>query len=151
MDGTEPLREWVVPSELGQEVFVLRELAEALGGDARSPDRLAEISTAVGEACLNAIEHGNRCDRTLPVTVTMWGLPDKYVFRIADQGEGASLEPDRLCLQAADKLDWEQPRGWGLRFMREYADEVRAYRTERGFCVELAFAGLGAGGEEEST
>lgn len=151
MGGMEPLREWILPSELGQEAVVLRELEEALGGDARSAARLEEISTAVGEACLNAIEHGNRCDRALPVTVTMWGLPDKYVFRIADLGEGASLEPDNLCLQAADKLDWEQPRGWGLRFMREYADELRAYRTERGFCVELAFAGRGEDGEGEST
>ncbi|MDG0809347.1 ATP-binding protein [Cohnella rhizosphaerae] len=149
MGDAELLREWIVPSELGQEAELLRELSETLGRDDRLRIRREEIVTAVAEACLNAIEHGNGCDRELPVTVTMWARRGGCVFRVADCGAGTILATGEPPLQAADKLDWEQPRGWGLRFMREYADELRAYRLENGFCVELAFAGRG--GEEEST
>lgn len=141
---------WQLESEPGQEKTVVRELKQAIRASQLQELRVDEIATAVSEACLNAIEHGNRCVKDVPVIVTMLVHADRILFRICDRGSGTDdafgkSSPDRT--QAKDKIGQADPRGWGLLLMRQYADEVRTGRVNGEFCVELLFRRKPKGGE----
>ncbi len=131
--------EWIVASELGQERIVLDGLTQVLAQAGLDEPRLEEIVTAVSEACLNAIEHGNRFVSALPVTATMRVSRERYTFRIRDCGTGTDPEAAGEPMSVRGKIAWEQPRGWGLQLMRAYADKVTATRENGGFCLELQF------------
>jgi len=141
---------WQLESELGQEKTVVRELKQAIRASHLPELRVDEIATAVSEACLNAIEHGNRCAKDVPVNVTMLVHADRILFRICDRGSGtdaACVQPSADMAQAKDKIGQRDPRGWGLLLMRHYADEVRAGCEGGEFCVELLFRREPKGGE----
>lgn len=44
--------------------------------------RIDDMMTAVAEACLNAIEHGNRLDRNKPLTLELTANEEKFTFRV---------------------------------------------------------------------
>ena len=133
-------KRWEFSSEMGQEKQVVKELAAALQKDRLPEHRLDEMKTAISEACLNAMEHGNHFDKSLRVSVVMEVQCSCYLFRICDQGDGYDPDEARPALMVRDKIDWEEPRGWGLQYMREFADRVDAYKRDDCFCVELQFA-----------
>jgi len=106
------------------------------------PARLEELKTAVAEAVLNAMEHGNRYRPDLSVRVRVIVSGKALVVRIADQGVGGP----RLHLKSAQarapdltaKLAGEQPpRGWGLYLIAQMADDVRILNCEGENIVEL--------------
>jgi len=141
MDGkTTLMKHWTMESELGQEKEVVSELVGVIRETEPGAYCADEIASAVAEACLNAIEHGNGCDRTVPVAVTMLAKADRLVVRICDQGSGTgAFEAHLPPIRAKEKLHWDNPRGWGLLIMREYADDVRTMQLNGQFCVELHF------------
>ena len=137
---TTHLRRWTLESELGQEKKVVGELVDVIRETKLEAHRADEIASAVAEACLNAIEHGNGCVRTVPVEVTMLAKSDRLVVRVCDRGPGTdAIKMQRPSVRAREKLHWDNPRGWGLLLMREYADLLRTLRLDGGFCVELHF------------
>ncbi|MDH7571109.1 MAG: ATP-binding protein, partial [Armatimonadota bacterium] len=81
--------ELTLPSELGNEKLAIA-LAEAIANRMGfSPDRVADLCTAVGEACINAIEHGNRLDSSVKVLVQLTEQPDSLSVDVMDR----SAEP----------------------------------------------------------
>jgi Histidine kinase-like ATPase domain len=67
--GWRALDAWTVPCEPGNERQVIQRLGETVV-DLRPPDRRLEaLKTAVGEATMNAMEHGSRCRPELTVTI----------------------------------------------------------------------------------
>ncbi len=90
----------------------------------RQVDRL---KTAVGEATMNAIEHGNRNHPDLAVDIEVVLSGDEIIVAITDRGgrgdagridEGGGEVPD-----LGRKLSGEQgPRGWGLHLIRHMVD-----------------------------
>ncbi|MEK3885571.1 ATP-binding protein [Paenibacillus sp. PL2-23] len=137
--GPELRRRWIITSELGQEKRLVRDIEQALLNEQVPLPRLEEMKTAIAEACLNAIEHGNRLNKALNVTVAMLVQASGLTFQVCDQGEGFDIGSVKGGLSVRDKIDWEQPRGWGLPFMRQFADRVTASKTAGMFCVELQF------------
>lgn len=133
--------DWDIESELGHEREVMDEIQQVLWEMRPEETRIEEIITAVSEACLNAIEHGNRFMKDLHVRVSLFVQEDRYVIHVLDEGCGLNLEPSRLGIatKAKDKMNWDSPRGWGLQLMRQYADIVRGNWHEGRFCVELHF------------
>jgi anti-sigma regulatory factor (Ser/Thr protein kinase) len=102
-----------------------------------SPERLERLGTAVAEAAMNAIEHGNRNDPEVPVRVRVTATPEALTVRITDHGQphdaGAVPTPD---IEA--KLEGLQsPRGWGLFLMRAMVDEVNETADDGLHAVEL--------------
>lgn len=77
----------------------------------------AMLAAAVHEAVTNAIEHGNRGDSALYVTLEFESDPDQLTVRILDQGLG-------LTSGVEDEPPLTE-RGRGLRLMRALVDEVR--------------------------
>src|SRR5438045_6673718 len=75
-----------LPSTLGYEK-VARSAAQAVAEEMGfSPDRIEDLKTAISEACMNAIEHGNQEDKTTSVTVLLTAAPKQLEISVKDQG-----------------------------------------------------------------
>ncbi len=90
--------EFEVPSAEGNERLALARVSSIVGELGLEPERLRRLETAVGEATMNAMEHGNRYDADRPVTVRVLTHHDRVVVQIVDQGGGrpahAPEQPD---------------------------------------------------------
>jgi serine/threonine-protein kinase RsbW len=119
------LASFTVRSEPGNERLAMAQVAEAVAGQGLSPARLDRLKTAVAEAAMNAIEHGNKNQPEVPVDVEVMSSDGDIVVTITDQGgapeeEGPGAEPD-----IAQKLAGNQaPRGWGLFLIRHMVDAM---------------------------
>lgn len=114
-----------VPSEPGREREVIAKLEPALL-EVLPAGRIERMKTAVAEGTMNAIEHGNHNDASIPVIVDAFIRHESLVVRIIDRGsfdgeEQTATAPD-LDLKLAGL---QTPRGWGLFLIRNMVDEVR--------------------------
>lgn len=119
----------------------MREIDAALSQADFPSSRKDDVLTALSEACLNAIEHGNRLDNSRRVKVTMQDRDAAIVFRVHDQGRGFEL-PRTEAGGARMKEKWGEsnPRGWGLFLISLLADDVRVMKNEDGqFYLEIHF------------
>jgi serine phosphatase RsbU (regulator of sigma subunit)/anti-sigma regulatory factor (Ser/Thr protein kinase) len=124
------LAEFEVASDPGNEREAIARVAETVSGLGLDAARLERLKTAVGEATMNAMEHGNGYRADLPVTIRVSASDADVVVEIVDRGGEREIfraeEPD---LEA--KLAGEQtPRGWGLFLIRNMVDELET--TTRG-------------------
>jgi anti-sigma regulatory factor (Ser/Thr protein kinase) len=120
---------FTLASEPGNERLALARVAGTVKDLGLSEARLERLKTAVAEATMNAIEHGNGNRAEIPVEVEVTQDGDDIIVAISDQGgeaqpeahgEGDPEEPDLL-----KKLDGEQtPRGWGLFLIRNMVDAM---------------------------
>jgi serine phosphatase RsbU (regulator of sigma subunit)/anti-sigma regulatory factor (Ser/Thr protein kinase) len=120
---TDEIASFEVESAPGNEREAIARVAAAV------PDlpRLEKLKTAVGEAAMNAMEHGNGYHGPVRVRV----LRDRVNVRvlISDSGGAATL-PERDAPDLEAKLAGEQtPRGWGLFLIDELVDATRATVT----------------------
>jgi serine/threonine-protein kinase RsbW len=125
---------WSIPSILGQEKVIMSQLKELLVNLGEPIDKVEDILTSFSEACLNAIEHGNRCDEKLEVTIHMLTRMDRYLFRIFDYGRG--IGPN---ININESQTSEQSRGWGLMFMEKLSDHMEFVKCTDGFYIQLEF------------
>jgi anti-sigma regulatory factor (Ser/Thr protein kinase) len=119
---------FTLASEPGNERLALARVAGTVKDLGLSEARLERLKTAVAEATMNAIEHGNGNRAEIPVEVEVTQDGDDIIVTISDQGgeaqvehgEGDPEEPDLL-----KKLDGGQtPRGWGLFLIRNMVDAM---------------------------
>jgi serine/threonine-protein kinase RsbW len=114
-----------LPSILGYEK-IARGAAEAHAEEIElAPERIEDLKTAVAEACMNAIEHGNNFERAVNVTVVMTITPDKLEVRVADVGRHPV--PDPLPTPGGGEM-----RGWGMFFIQNLVDEMEITRLPDG-------------------
>jgi anti-sigma regulatory factor (Ser/Thr protein kinase) len=117
---------FTLPSEPGNERLALARVAESVAGLDLPAKRLEKLKTAVAEATMNAIEHGNQNRAEIPVEVEVTQNGDEIVVAITDQGGEAHPDPDNP--EEPDllkKLDGGQsPRGWGLFLIRNMVDAM---------------------------
>ena len=119
------LASFTVRSEPGNERLALAQVAEAVAGQGLSESRLDRLKTAVAEAAMNAIEHGNRNQAEIPVDVEVVAADGDIVVTITDQGgapeqAGPGEEPDLVRKLAGEQA----PRGWGLFLIRHMVDAM---------------------------
>ena len=133
----ELLDSFSVPSEDGNERSVMDRVAGAVAGLGLSEDQAQRLGTAVSEAAMNAIEHGNKRQAELPVDVEVLAAPDSVMVRVTDHGGGREIpDPETPDLEA--KLAGEQtPRGWGLFLIEHMVDELRTTSDDSHHTVEL--------------
>lgn len=132
-----PLSEFTVGSEEGNERVAIAGVAEAVEGLELAPARLERLKTAVGEAVMNAIEHGNEGRSDLDVGVTVLSSETSVVVRVSDRGGDKEI-PEATVPDIEAKLAGEQtPRGWGLFLVEQMVDEVRVERNGGVNTVEL--------------
>lgn len=93
-----------------------------------------DFSTALIEACTNAIEHGNRYARDKRVRIVVELNDNKIIGRVYDEGRGFDYEK-YLSEPPPDPLS---ERGRGIMIMKAFTDGVRySVDPEGGICVEL--------------
>jgi serine/threonine-protein kinase RsbW len=79
------------------------------------------IKLALEEALVNAIKHGNQCDRTKKVRIAYRVDRERFDVEIRDEGPGFDPAdvPDPTAIE-----NLERPCGRGLMLMRYYMTEV---------------------------
>jgi anti-sigma regulatory factor (Ser/Thr protein kinase) len=127
-----------VASEPGNERLAIDQVAEAVAGLGLAGQRLERLKTAVGEATMNAIEHGNGNRPELPVEVTVVTDDTDLVVRITDQGGDRGDLPDVETPDLEAKLAGLQtPRGWGLFLIQNMVDRLETAVNEHHHTIEL--------------
>lgn len=122
--GKAILADFTIPSAPDNEREAMERVSAAVAALGLPPDRLERLKTAVGEATMNAMEHGNRYDPEKPVAIQVQTTGDGLIVSITDHGGQAIPEADAPDLEA--KLaGLQSPRGWGLFLIRSMVDNVR--------------------------
>jgi serine/threonine-protein kinase RsbW len=86
-------------------------------------DRVEDLKTAVAEACINAIEHGNRLNEKLSVGVVLSAGADELEVKVIDDGKGMSTQPAKPDIDRK-MLGEEDPRGMGMFLIQALVDEA---------------------------
>jgi len=152
------LASFAVASEPGNERIALARVAEAVAGSGLPPARLERLKTAVAEATMNAIEHGNRSQPDIPVDVEVTQDGADIIVAITDLGgehapAGPAENPD-LELKLAGE---QRARGWGLFLIRNMVDAMQISTDGPRHTIQLTMrtgagapvADLPGGGHEE--
>jgi serine/threonine-protein kinase RsbW len=102
-----------------------------------SRDRIDDLKTAISEACLNAMEHGNRWRSDARVIITMNFENDTFSVSVEDEGEGILDTPEDPDIDR--KLDLLQTsRGMGIYIIKQLVDEVELNQpTEQGHALRM--------------
>ena len=120
-----------LPSELGFEKVAMstaESVAELMGFSA---DRIEDLKTAVAEACINAIEHGNQLDNSLSVGVVLSVNEDHLEVKVIDEGTGLEVAPPSPDIDR--KMHGEEPsRGLGMFLIQNLVDEAEWYQGPQG-------------------
>jgi serine phosphatase RsbU (regulator of sigma subunit)/anti-sigma regulatory factor (Ser/Thr protein kinase) len=143
------LAEFTLPSQPGNEREAMTRVAEAVQSLSLEPARLERLKTAVAEATMNAMEHGNEYRADRPVRVRVLRSADRLRVLVTDQGGGGEL-PEREAPNLEAKLEGRQtPRGWGLFLIEKMVDEALVTSDESGHTLELALRLEGGGDGNE--
>ncbi|HZT98462.1 MAG TPA: SpoIIE family protein phosphatase [Ktedonobacteraceae bacterium] len=132
------LAELSIPSEPGNERLAMEQVGEAVQVLKLPAKRLAELKTAVAEATMNAMEHGNGYESDRPVTIQVLTSPNMLSVRITDLGGSQSIPSDPETPDLEAKLaELQAPRGWGLFLIKNLVDEMHVISDEARHTVEL--------------
>jgi serine/threonine-protein kinase RsbW len=132
------LAELSVPSEPGNERHATEVVAGAIKEVGLAGQRLERLKTAVGEATMNAMEHGNHYRPEVPVKIRVLYSETDLVVRITDQGRSPVPDPDEEAPDLEAKLEGLQtPRGWGLFLIKKMVDEMNVTSDESHHTIEV--------------
>ncbi|HEY2268501.1 MAG TPA: ATP-binding protein [Streptosporangiaceae bacterium] len=154
---------FTLASEPGNERLALARVAGTVKDLGLEGRRLERLKTAVAEATMNAIEHGNGNRPEIPVEVEVTQDGDQLIVAITDQGgheaeagagpgpsnpgqpdPGQPEEPDLVR-----KLDGDQsPRGWGLFLIRNMVDAMEVTTDGQRHTIWLTMRTGGAAHDE---
>ena len=128
-----------LPSRLGYERIAMDCSASFAKMAGFAPERIEDLKTAVAEACINAIEHGNKGHPDTRVLVTMNFKDDRFSVSVKDGGDGILRLPrDRTVMKTIEKL--QPPKGLGTFLIKQLVDEVEFNQaTEEGHVVRMVF------------
>ena len=135
MAGRQEKMELIIPSDfkyLGAVDAAIQDLAREFSC---AQKRIDDFSTALIEACTNAIEHGNKYakDKRVRVEVNLNGR--RLIARVFDEGKGFDFSKVDSDTTPPDPLS---ERGRGIIIMKAFTDELKISRaSEGGVCVEL--------------
>lgn len=112
-----------LPSRLGFEKIAMNTGASVGRLMGFAEERVEDLKTAISEACINAIEHGNKLDETLVVVVTLFMTVDSLEVRVLDTGSGPKFPVE---VPDIDKKmhEEQQSRGMGMFLIEALVDEA---------------------------
>jgi anti-sigma regulatory factor (Ser/Thr protein kinase) len=135
-EGENVLTQFSIPSEPGNEREAMRRVAEVVLPLNLPEARLNRLKTAVAEATMNAIEHGNHNQPDLTVDIQVLTNASDLIVQIADRGSVPVPDPIAPDLEA--KLAGQQsPRGWGLFLIEKMVDEMHVSGDAHHHTLEL--------------
>lgn len=98
-----------------------------------SPDAINDVSTALVEACSNAIEHGNKFSPDKRVTVSLRFHEGRLTAAVKDEGRGFDFEK---AMSEEPDPDPTSERGRGILIMRAFTDGLN-FSYDGGLICEL--------------
>jgi serine/threonine-protein kinase RsbW len=120
-----------LPSRLGFEKVAMgtaESVARLMGFPAA---RIEDLKTAIAEACINAIEHGNNLNEKLSVGVILSASDDELEVKVMDNGTGISSQPAKPDIDR--KMHGEEdPRGMGMFLIQALVDEAEWVKGNSG-------------------
>lgn len=117
----EQLLELHLPNILGAEKEAIKKavtIAEKMGF---ARDRIEDLKTALAEACINAIEHGNKFDQNKKVRVTLAANNKSLEVIVHDEGEG--IDPKKIPTKRVRDDGLPCRRGYGVFLMSNLMNE----------------------------
>jgi serine/threonine-protein kinase RsbW len=115
------LLELHLPNILGAEKEAIKKavtIAEKMGF---ARDRIEDLKTALAEACINAIEHGNKFDQNKKVKVTLAANNKSLEVIVHDEGEG--IDPKKIPTKRVRDDGFPCRRGYGVFLMSNLMNE----------------------------
>ena len=132
------IADFTLHNEPGNERLAMEMVAQAIGDLDVRGENLERLKTAVAEATMNAMEHGNNYRSEVPVEVQVEVANRDLMVRITDCG---SEPPPAKAGDVPDleaKLGGAQtPRGWGLFLIERMVDQVRDSGNSHHHTIEL--------------
>jgi serine/threonine-protein kinase RsbW len=112
-----------LPTDQGYEKVAMSTAASLAKLRGFPEDRIEDLKTAVAEACINAIEHGNRLNEKLSVGVVLRAEPDSIEVKVIDDGSGIKKQPAKPDIDR--KMHGEEDaRGMGMFLIQALVDEA---------------------------
>ena len=113
-----------LPSKVGYERVAMASSATLARMGGLPPARIEDLKSAVAEACINAMQHGNKWRPEARVVVNMNLREDTFVVSVMDQGDGVPEIPEYPGIV---KIIEENvaPRGLGVFMIEQLVDEVK--------------------------
>lgn len=112
-----------LPSRMGYEKVAMSTAGSVAKLMGFREERIEDLKTAVAEACINAIEHGNRMNERLSVGVVLSAGADELEVKVIDNGRGMNRTPAKPDIDR--KMQGEQdPRGMGMFLIQSLVDEA---------------------------
>jgi anti-sigma regulatory factor (Ser/Thr protein kinase) len=117
--------------------MAMETVAEAISDLDVRGGNLERLKTAVAEATMNAMEHGNHYRAELPVIIEVSASDTQLSVKITDEGSGPpAFHAETPDLEA--KLEGMQsPRGWGLFLIKNMVDDMEVTGDEDHHTIEL--------------
>lgn len=112
-----------LPNQLGYERVAMGSVAAYARSIGFPPERVEDMKTAVAEACVNAVQHGNKGRPDARVLVTITFKDGVLHISVLDEGEGikeAPRVPDIVRIME----DLDPPTGFGVFLMKQLMDEL---------------------------
>jgi serine phosphatase RsbU (regulator of sigma subunit)/anti-sigma regulatory factor (Ser/Thr protein kinase) len=125
------------PSEPGNERLAMAQTAEVVSELELPPDRLERLKTAVAEASMNAMEHGNKFQPDVPVNFVVRASATKVSVLITDQGGGKPIPEAPTPNLEAKLAGLQTARGWGLFLIKNMVDEMHVRSDADTHTLEL--------------
>jgi len=112
-----------LPSRLGFEKVAMSTAAAVAKLMGFREERIDDLKTAIAEACINAIEHGNRLNEKLSVGVVLSAGEDALEIKVMDDGKGMKTLPSKPDIDR--KMHGEEDaRGMGMFLIQALVDEA---------------------------
>jgi len=135
--GWQTVAEFAFPSEPGNERLVAEQVMATVGECHLPARRLERLKTAVAEATMNAMEHGNQYRPELPVSIRVLASETALAVHITDRGGGQPIPTATAPDLDAKLAGLQTPRGWGLFLIEKMVDEMHITSNETHHTIEL--------------
>ena len=129
-----------IPNIIGYERFAMSCIATYAKRLGFQTDRIEDLKTAVAEACLNAMQHGNKENPRDPVIVKISTSEESLVVAVIDKGNGFNVPlPEMPNIDRIVK-SLDPPEGFGLLMIKTFADAIELnQKIDNGHMVKLVF------------
>ena len=112
-----------LPTKLGYERIAMACSASFARMVGFVPERIEDLQSSVAEACINAMQHGNKGKPDARVVVNMNFRDDTFIVSVVDEGNGMPDIPEFAGVVKV--IEEEEPvRGLGVFMIQRLVDNV---------------------------
>lgn len=117
----EQVAELTLPNTLGAEKAAIEKAVDIARNMGFKEDKIEDLKTAVAEACINAIEHGNKFDENASVGVRF--AVDDSSLEVTVSDNGNKIIPEQILKNRINEDGSLKRRGYGLFLISQLVNE----------------------------